>query len=345
MSPHPIFITGVVLNVCQPTSNGAESEMMVMTNDSELGTNYYYGPGCNNFKEYSQYPVPVVDGATGCIPVEGEEGAGSLKGFIANSVEAMIAKYNSLNAVITLNYESAGCGGQFPTIDMTILEPCRESTDDNGSPTGTYYTETLTSTGVDLFSFDNSLCDDEPSYLGSATYADMLFNICVDSDDPTDNLQYMFLTTHFLIQSHTLNPTRAPTLVPTINPAMKPSRQPTQLPSLVPSQSPSLKLSFLPSLQPSFKPTFFPTLRPSLKPTKTPTILPTILTPVPSSRSPTTAPSEMTGISAYYVRLKYTSDNELITERVYYNNDQFRPTVSPTQKPTCNQEEEGYDDE
>ena len=42
----------------------------------------------------------------------------------------------------------------------------------------------------------------------------------------------------------------------------------------------------------------------------------------------------MDGISAYYVRLMYTSGNELITERVYYNNDKSKPTLRPSFAPT-----------
>jgi len=111
-------------------------------------------------------------------------------------------------------------------------------------------------------------------------------------------------------------PTTAPTLSPTTFPT---SLSPTTFPT---------------PPTPSTSPTFHPSLRPTFKPSKLPTFLPTIPTLKPSSYSPTVVPTVMDGISAYYVRLMYTSGNELITERVYYNNDKSKPTTSPTLRPS-----------
>jgi hypothetical protein len=85
---------------------------------------------------------------------------------------------------------------------------------------------------------------------------------------------------------------------------------------------------------PTTAPTLHPSLHPTFKPSKLPTFLPTIPTLKPSSYSPTVVPTVMDGISAYYVRLMYTSGNELITERVYYSNDKSKPTTSPTLRPS-----------
>ena len=118
--------------------------------------------------------------------------------------------------------------------------------------------------------------------------------------------------------------TFSPTLMPTANPTLSPTTFPT---SLSPTTFPTPPA-------PSTSPTFHPSLRPTFKPSKLPTFLPTIPTLKPSSYSPTVVPTEMDGVSAYYVQLKLSSDNILITERVYYNNDQFRPTRLPTLVPT-----------
>jgi len=340
-SPHPYLISGIVLNVCKPSdAEGTTSEIMIINSNSELGTNYYNGSDCqqSNFINYDAFPVAITNGSTDCISFG--TGSGSFKGFIADSTTAMIAKYNSLNAVITLNYESSSCEGPFPTIDITVFEPCIEYTD-NGYSTGTYFSQIFTTTGVHFSMFDNPSCSGEPTYEGSYTYAEIQLNKCTPTTDPTDNLEFMLLTTHYLLQSAgnptvkpTRSPTAAPTRAPTIDPAMKPTRSPTQSPTINPTQSPSIKPSFYPSLLPTIKPSFYPTLRPTIKPTKVPTLLPTIITHLPTSKSPTTVPTVMDGISAYYVRLKYTSGNELITERVYYNNDHLKPTLSPTFRPS-----------
>ena len=113
-----------------------------------------------------------------------------------------------------------------------------------------------------------------------------------------------------------------------------PTWMPTAIPTVAPTIAPTSPTTFPTPPIPSTSPTFHPSLRPTFKPSKLPTFLPTIPTLIPSSYSPTVVPTEMNGNSAYYVQLKLSSDNILITERVYYNNDQFRPTRSPTIVPT-----------
>jgi len=151
-------------------------------------------------------------------------------------------------------------------------------------------------------------------------------SICNDFDCSSNPVwSGTFLTSQLVFDFDTkLSPsTFTPTLMPTIKPTVAPTIAPTVAPTTFPT-----------SPAPTISPTFHPSLRPTFKPSRLPSLLPTILTLKPSSYSPTVVPTEMNGISAYYVQLKFTSDNMLITDRVYYNNDQYRPTRSPTSKPT-----------
>lgn len=222
---HPIHISGIVLDTCQRSdAEGTKSEMWFMKSGTELGSNSYNGPDCkkSNFIKYEPFPFPLTNGEIGCTPMDDD---GSFKGFIAESSSAMIQKYSSMNTIITFNYPTGSCKGEFPSLDITVVEPCQESTDHNGNPDGTYVTNIFTATGVDQSVFSNPSCTGTPQR-ASYTYAQMEFSMCRPSDDPSDSLKYELMTTNFLLQP-TQSPTRAPTYKPRA-PTPRPTRTPTE---------------------------------------------------------------------------------------------------------------------
>lgn len=214
-SEYPLLVSGFILNECQPSDqSGTSSEMMILIDGSELGTNSYSGGDCqpNNFNVYTPLPLTFTDGISECTNLEslGEpSGSGYTKGYIADSLSAVVDKYASKEIVINFNYPTATCDN-FPTFDIIFYKPCQEISE-NGNTV--YFTNTFTATGLENSLFDDPSCSGEPQR-SSLTYAQIEFNVCLPTDDDNDNLLYMMHTTRFFmrpIQSPTVAPTLAPT--------------------------------------------------------------------------------------------------------------------------------------
>jgi len=195
--PHPFYVTGFVLNVCGLSDDGKHAEMYIMKTATELGTNTYSGLTCTGKSTYSQHFD--FNMMSGCNPA----GPGySFKGF-KSTTSALLQKYSSVNGIIALNYATKTCSGQYPTIDISIMDPCVPYTSSRtNQTTAGYLTRTLIPTGVtqDLYDVANSNCTGRPVMSYNVTNADMGYgNICTASDDPTDNYKFNIHTTHFLM--------------------------------------------------------------------------------------------------------------------------------------------------
>lgn len=111
----------------------------------------------------------------------------------------MIQKYSSLNAVITLNYLKDKCSGQYPTLDITVFQPCMPITDIDGKDSG-HMTLIFNDVGARQQLWNTTTgCSSIPFIDLNRTYTDMEYGICKETDDTEDNYKYNIHTTHFLM--------------------------------------------------------------------------------------------------------------------------------------------------
>lgn len=115
----------------------------------------------------------------------------------------MLQKYSSLNAVITLNYPKDDCKGQYPTLDITVFDPCMPVTyDTDGETVAGSMTLTFNDVGARQQLWNTTAgCSSSsiPTMDYNRTYKDMKYGECKDTDDTEDNYKYNILKTHFLM--------------------------------------------------------------------------------------------------------------------------------------------------
>ena len=160
----------------------------------EIGFNLYDGTTCTGHFVYNK-AADLTNGATACLPA----GPGySFKGFVS-STKAFFQKYSSLNSVITLNYPTPTCLGQYPTVDITIFDPCMPSSYTNGTLNGGAMSVLFTPTGATYSIFNTTNCDQKPVSTVNSTYAAMKYTKCTPTEDTHDNYGYNIQTTKYLI--------------------------------------------------------------------------------------------------------------------------------------------------
>lgn len=171
--------------------------MIFMKTATELGSKTYSGTTWTCTGSFTYTKLGDFNEMTDC----NSAGPGySFKGF-KSTLSAFLKKYSSVNGLITLNYATRTCSGQYPTIDITIFEPCMPITGDNQATTG-YVTMTLIPTGLTQNFYDvaNSNCTGTPVMSLNRTYAELNFgNTCTPTEDRKDNYKFNIQTTHFLM--------------------------------------------------------------------------------------------------------------------------------------------------
>jgi hypothetical protein len=161
-----------------------------------LGTNTYTGDTCTGTFTYKK--EVDLSTMTGCMP------AGPNYSFrvFKSTTSAFLQKYSSVNGVIALNYATKTCSGQYPTIDITIMDRCTAYTSGEGNTTTAgYMTMNYTPTGASqaMYGPSNQGCVGTPLYTYNNTYSNMKYGKCTPTGDSEDNYMYNIQTTHFLM--------------------------------------------------------------------------------------------------------------------------------------------------
>lgn len=112
----------------------------------------------------------------------------------------MLQKYSSLNGVITLNYPTVKCSGQYPTLDITVFDPCMPITDIDGKDSG-YMTLTFNEVGArqQLWNTTSTGCSSKPTSDFNLPYKVFEYGECKPTEDTEDNYKFNIQTTHFLM--------------------------------------------------------------------------------------------------------------------------------------------------
>ena len=175
--------------------------MYVMKTANEIGTNTYSGLTCTGTSKYNK--EADLRESVGCVSASTMGGPSdySFKTFVSTTT-AFLKKYSLVNGLITMDYTTSKCSGQYSAISVSFMNCVPYTEGDRNTTTAGHMIMNFTPTGSAqaFYGPANPNCTGTPLFTYNNTYSNMDLGKCSRSDDSQDNYPYNIQTTHFLMK-------------------------------------------------------------------------------------------------------------------------------------------------